>query len=119
MDRAVSRVKNLRRRVSNCDWSRFAAELDDRGYTLTTALLSPDECAELISLYDDNKAFRSRVVMERHNFGRGEYQYFAAPLPTIVTELRESFYPPLAVISRRVNRRSAFTLSRSANVPLA
>src|SRR5262244_3412938 len=59
------------------------------------------ECDELISLYADNRAFRSRVVMERHNFGRGEYQYFAAPLPPLVAELRESFYPPLTRIANR------------------
>jgi hypothetical protein len=52
-------------------------------------------------LYTDSKAFRSRVVMGRYNFGRGEYQYFANPLPPLVAELREHFYPPLATIANR------------------
>jgi hypothetical protein len=94
-------VKSPRRRVATCDWSRLAAQLDEQGYALIDPLLSPAECDELISLYADSRAFRSRVVMERHNFGRGEYQYFAAPLPPLVAELRESFYPPLARIANR------------------
>ena len=101
MTEAVFRLKNPGRRVANCDWPRLGAQLDERGYALTEPLLTTAECDELINLYGDSKAFRSRVVMERHNFGRGEYQYFAAPLPPLVAELRESFYPPLAGIANR------------------
>jgi len=101
MAEAVSQLKNPRQRVATCDWPQLAAQLDEQGYALTGPLLSPAECDELIGLYADSKAFRSRVVMERHNFGRGEYQYFAAPLPPLVAELRESFYPPLAEIANR------------------
>ena len=101
MAESVSQLKSPRRRVESCDWPRLAAQLDERGYALTPPLLSPVECAELIGLYADSEAFRSRVVMERHNFGRGEYQYFANPLPPLVAELRESFYPSLAEIANR------------------
>jgi hypothetical protein len=94
-------ISHLKQRVATCDLPRLAAQLDEQGYALTPTLLSPDECDELISLYADSGAFRSRVVMERHNFGRGEYQYFAAPLPPLIAELRESFYPPLARIANR------------------
>src|SRR5262245_18551746 len=94
-------MENLRRRVADCDWPRLAAQLDELGYALTAPLLSPAECGELIGLYADGRAFRSRVVMERHSFGRGEYQYFSAPLPPLVAELREGLYPPLARIANR------------------
>jgi hypothetical protein len=94
-------MNSPKQRVASCDWPQLAEQLDEQGYALTPPLLSPVECDELIRLYADGNAFRSRVVMERHNFGRGEYQYFAAPLAPLVAELRESFYPPLAAIANR------------------
>jgi hypothetical protein len=101
MGEAVFQLDNPQRRVEACDWKQLATELDERGYALTPPLLSPAECDELIGLYGDGEAFRKRVVMERQNFGRGEYQYFADPLPPLVAALRESFYPPLADIANR------------------
>src|SRR5262249_48486285 len=82
-------------------WQAIADELDERGYALTGPLLSAAECERLVRIYDDKRAFRSRIVMERHNFGRGEYQYFADPLPPLVQRLREKFYPELARIGNR------------------
>jgi len=112
MTETVSRRKTTQQRVATCDWPRLAAQLDEQGYALTAPLLSPAECDELIGLYADGKAFRSRVVMERHNFGSGEYQYFADPLPLLVAELRESFYPPLTRIANswmeRMNKSERF-----------
>lgn len=99
MAETVTRMKTVGERVAVCDWPELAAQLDQHGYALTPPLLSPIECDELIRLYTDINVFRSRVVMARHNFGRGEYQYFAAPLPPLIAELRESFYPPLAAIA--------------------
>jgi hypothetical protein len=93
--------ENLKQRVATCDWPRLAAQLDEQGYAGAAPLLSPAECEGLISLYVDGKAFRSRLAPARRNFGRGEYQYFAAPLPPLVAELRESFYPPLAEMTNR------------------
>lgn len=93
-------INSPKRRIASCDWPQLAAQLDEQGYALTGPLLSPAECDELISLYADGGAFRSRVVMERHNFGRGEYQYFSAP-PPLVNELRENFYPPLSRIANK------------------
>jgi hypothetical protein len=101
MAEAASQKKSPKQRVATCDWPQLAAQLDEQGYALTPPLLSPAECDELIRLYAHSNAFRSRVVMERHNFGRGEYQYFANPLPPLVAELREHFYPPLASIANR------------------
>ncbi len=92
-------VTGFKLRVERLDWSELAGQLEKFGYTLTPPLLLPAECEQLIGLYDDDRAFRSRVVMERHNFGRGEYKYFADPLPPPVAELRRSFYPPLAAIA--------------------
>jgi uncharacterized protein len=82
-------------------WSRIGAELDERGSAVIESLLAPDECHALAALYDDaNPArFRSRVVMAKHGFGRGEYRYFAYPLPPTVQALRASLYPRLATIA--------------------
>ncbi len=80
------------------DLTRAAAELAANGYT-TLRVLDPQTCRELAALYDDGTRFRSRVVMERHNFGRGEYKYLAYPLPEPVAELRTALYPPLATIA--------------------
>lgn len=112
MAEAVSKMKTASQRVAACDWQQLAAQLDEQGYALTEPLLTPGECDDLIRLYADASVFRSRVVMARHNFGRGEYQYFADPLPPLVAELRESFYPPLAAVANdwmeRMNKAERF-----------
>ena len=94
-------MNSVNERLAGSDWKNIAGELDERGYALTEPLLTGRECEGLIDLYADKKVFRSRVVMARHNFGRGEYQYFADPLPRLVFELRELFYPRLAEIANR------------------
>jgi hypothetical protein len=73
--------------------------LDAQGWALLPSLLDAGECAGLRELYDDDRAFRSTVVMARHGFGSGEYRYFAYPLPPPVARLRASLYPPLAAIA--------------------
>jgi hypothetical protein len=90
-------------RIDALGWTALAAALDERGYATTGPLLEPDVCAALIDLYSDAKRFRSRIVMQRHAFGRGEYQYFDRPLPPVVTDLRESIYPHLAPLANRWN----------------
>jgi hypothetical protein len=94
-------MKSADQRVQGMDWSAVASQLDERGYALTKPQLTQGECNQLIRLYADRSAFRSRIVMQRHNFGRGEYQYFADPMPSLVLELREHFYKPLAAIANR------------------
>jgi hypothetical protein len=77
---------------------RLAADLAEHGYA-TGRLIDGAACRALIALYDDDARFRSRVVMQRHNFGRGEYKYLAYPLPDPVAELRAALYPPLAAVA--------------------
>ncbi len=76
-------------------------DLDAQGWAVLPSLLTQDQCAALVGLYDAPDLFRSRVVMARHGFGRGEYRYFANPLPPIVAELRTTLYPALAPIANR------------------
>jgi hypothetical protein len=92
-------------RVAELDWSGLFASLDESGSAVAHGLLSSAECAALTDLYGDAGRFRSRVVMARHGFGRGEYQYFAAPLPDLVQDLREALYAALAPIANRWNER--------------
>src|SRR6185295_18417449 len=92
-------MNTIESKIAKLNWNEIAGHLDGRGYALTEPLLAASDCDRLIRLYADRGAFRSRVVMQRHNFGRGEYQYFADPLPQLVVELREHFYAPLAAIA--------------------
>ncbi len=92
-------------RVARADWSRAQAELSENGATILPALLTRGECEALAALYPDDSRFRSRVVMARHGFGRGEYKYFSYPLPDVVAQLRGSLYPRLAPIANAWNER--------------
>ena len=87
------------------EWRGALAGLDERGHAVLPGLLDPGECGTLATLYDDASAFRSRVVMARHNFGRGEYRYLRYPLPPIVAMLREALYPTLAPLANRWHER--------------
>lgn len=87
------------------DWSAAGAQLDARGCVVLPGLLPPSVCRELAGLYPDDSRFRSRIVMSRHGFGRGEYKYFAYPLPSPVGALRAALYPPLALIANEWSRR--------------
>jgi hypothetical protein len=87
--------------MNGIDWDRIGAELDDFGCALLAGLLDPGQCADYAASYGREGLFRSRVVMERHGFGRGEYQYFAYPLPGHLAALRTALYPPLARIANR------------------
>ena len=92
---------SLAARIAARDWDAMGASLDTHGYALLPKLLSDDDCASLAALYDDAARFRSRVIMARHGFGQGEYQYFAYPLPEPVAQLRAALYPHLAPIANR------------------
>ena len=86
------------------DSGRLSLELDQYGAATLAGVLSRAECAELARLYKDEGHFRSRVVMARHGFGRGEYKYFKYPLPGLIAELRRDLYPLLAPVANRWNR---------------
>jgi hypothetical protein len=91
--------------VQAIDWASVSAELDAHGCATIGPLLSGAQCRSVSRLYASDAPFRSRVVMARHGFGRGEYKYFAYPLPALVEALRTALYAPLAGISNRWNER--------------
>jgi hypothetical protein len=94
------------------DWRRITAELDDQGWALLPGLLDGADCDDIAALYDREEGFRSRVVMARYGFGRGEYRYFSYPLPNPVGALRTALYPHLATIANgwqdRLGKESRF-----------
>jgi hypothetical protein len=87
--------------VSGIDWEGVAGELEAFGCAVVPGLLAPEDCAAYAASYAKPGLFRSRIVMERFNFGRGEYQYFAYPLPPGLAALRSTLYEPLARIANR------------------
>jgi hypothetical protein len=87
------------------DWSTLSAGLEQQGWAILPRLLAPSVCAELADLYDRDPAFRSRVIMARHGFGRGEYKYFSYPLPPLIAALRAAIYPRLAPLANAWNAR--------------
>jgi hypothetical protein len=88
-------------RVAGLDWPRITAELAERGAAATGPVLTEAECETLVAGYDDDTAFRSRVVMARHGFGRGEYKYYDYPLPDPIAPLRAALYPLLAPVANQ------------------
>jgi uncharacterized protein len=95
--------KSVQRRVVTADWDRVGADLDAQGFAVLPALLGAKDCRMVSSLYPDEARFRSHIVMARHGFGRGEYKYFAYPLPDLIASLRTAIYPHLSHIANRWN----------------
>lgn len=91
--------------VGGYNWQAIGEELDAEGWAVLPGLLTDAECAATAALYDDDAVFRSRVVMARHGFGRGEYRYFAYPLPRLVSGLRPALYAQLAPVANRWHER--------------
>jgi hypothetical protein len=92
------------RRVKGLDWKELTEELNEQGSALLKNVLTPEQCEALSTLYPEDDLFRSRVVMARHGFGRGEYKYFNYPLPGIIESLRTSLYSELAPIANGWNQ---------------
>lgn len=90
-------------RIDALAWGTIERALDERGCASIEGLLAPDECRTMAALYAEDDRFRSRVVMQRHGYGRGEYRYFSYPLPAPVADLRSTLYPHLAPIADRWN----------------
>ena len=95
------RKARLSARLAAFDWPALGAALDARGFATTPPLLDGAECRALIALYGQPERFRRKVVMARHNYGSGEYQYFTYPLPRPVAQLRQAFYRHLAPVANR------------------
>jgi len=91
-------------RIAAIDWQAMAASLNEVSHAVAP-LLTAAECTALATLYDDRECFRSKVVMARHGYGRGEYKYFAYPLPGLVLEIRTALYPPLARMANEWERK--------------
>src|SRR5258708_13773615 len=89
--------------VDAMEWAETRSELDGQGCAVLNGLLSQDECRALAALYPDDNHFRSRIVMGRHGFGRGEYKYFSYPLPQLIAELRPALYARLRDTANRWN----------------
>ena len=87
------------RRVAAANWAAIAQALDARGFATLPGLLTASECRALASRYDEDATFRSRVVMQQHGYGQGEYRYMAYPLPALVERLRRALYPRLALVA--------------------
>ena len=99
----MGELPDVESRVGTFDWTSIATHLDAHGWAMADKLLNAEECAAIAGLYDDDRRFRSHVIMERHGFGRGEYKYFDYPLPDIVADLRTAIYPRLVPIANRWN----------------
>jgi uncharacterized protein len=95
---------NIASRIEKLDWQQIAKELSEQGSAMLKAVLTPDECKALADLYSNETGFRSRVVMGRHGFGRGEYKYFGYPLPGLVQGLRTALYRQLAPVANQWNQ---------------
>ena len=85
------------------DWIGIGRSLDARGNAVLPGLLTAEKCDGLAALYPHEEGYRARIVMARHGFGRGEYKYFAYPLPSLLEQLRHALYPWLAPIANRWN----------------
>jgi hypothetical protein len=98
-----SNASEIEARVAALDWPQITNELDGQGCAVLENLLSADECRTLAALYPDDAHFRSRIVMGRHGFGRGEYKYFSYPLPDLIGQLRPALYAKLFLVANRWN----------------
>lgn len=96
-------ASSLVRRIEAIDWFNVEQELNGYGCAMLHELLTPSECDALSALYPREELYRSRVVMARHGFGRGEYKYFAYPLPPLIAQLRGELYPHLVPVANRWN----------------
>ena len=100
MSHAIDAIED---RVAALDWPGIEGHLDAAGAAILPSLLTPAECAAVADLYARPGVFRSQVIMARHGYGQGEYQYFAYPLPGLVQSLRTALYPRLAPTANRWN----------------
>jgi uncharacterized protein len=111
MTDVLAPTSTIAERIAALDWRGISHDLDTHGSAVASAVLAPEECERLAAMYPEDAPFRSRIVMARHGFGRGEYKYFAYPLPKLVQGLRTALYPRLADIANRWNQSLGVSLS--------
>ncbi|HEX6397844.1 MAG TPA: 2OG-Fe(II) oxygenase [Steroidobacteraceae bacterium] len=92
-------------RLAAADWPRLITSLDERGMATIEGLFDRDTCRAIAASYTDESRFRSRVVMAKHGFGRGEYRYFAYPLPFDLERLRATLYAGLTPLANHWHER--------------
>src|SRR4029450_6684470 len=97
-------------RVDAIDWTQATADLDGQGCAMLKGLLSPEEGSAIAGLYPDDTKFRSRIVMGRHGFGRGEYKYFSYPLPDLIAALRPALYAQLSGVGNHWNEHTGIDI---------
>lgn len=102
----TARCDDMAATLDQIDWIGVAHALDACGHAVLPRLLGVAQCKALAACYDSETGFRSRVVMARHGFGRGEYKYFAYPLPPLLDQLRHAMYPRLSAIANRWNHQT-------------
>jgi uncharacterized protein len=102
---------SVKHRIANLDWPAITESLDNYGCAIITSVLTQEECRSLAAMYGRDDIFRSRIIMARHGFGRGEYKYWSYPLPEIVQQLREELYPRLAAVANRWNQAMKIDVS--------
>jgi len=107
-------LPDIAARVEGLDWAQANSDLDAQGCAILNGLLSQDECRALAALYPDDAHFRSRVVMGRHGFGRGEYKYFCYPLPDPIAALRPALYARLVGTANRWNQAMGIDINYPA-----
>ena len=125
MSRTLSAIAApVEQRLADYDWAQLESDLDAHGWAHLPRLLTQVECSAIAGLYDDASRFRSRIVMARHGFGRGEYQYFGYPLPDPIAGLRGELYGRLGrsrepVARGDVDRRALSRHSCRIHCPLS
>lgn len=115
MASAASEQRRVAKCLATIDWTRIGGDLDAHGCAVIGPLLTPAECESLVKSYEAANLFRSRVIMARHGYGRGEYQYFDYPLLPVVAALRTGLYPPLAEIANRWNETMGSKITFPSN----
>jgi len=96
--------------LNDITWERVSRDLDAEGNAVIKGVLAPEECDEVRMLYDKDELFRSKVVMEQHGFGRGEYRYFRYPLPDLIRDIRTTIYPHLVPVANKWNEAMGISI---------
>ncbi|MBD0380884.1 2OG-Fe(II) oxygenase [Paenibacillus sedimenti] len=107
-------AERLAERVAHLDWNMLQQSLDHHGYAKLPTILTKSECKQIIDTYEEPAYFRNTIDMARYRFGIGEYKYYDAPLPDLLQQLRESFFPELSKTANRWNEQ----LGNNAAYPL-